>query len=67
VSERPKLEEIQSRLQRCPDEREWAQFHNPANLASAISIEAAELLELFLWISPEHEVKVTADDEAPFG
>ena len=31
------------------DERDWAQFHNPKDLALAISIEAGELLELFLW------------------
>lgn len=31
------------------DERNWAQFHTPRNLAAAISIEAAELQELFLW------------------
>jgi len=31
------------------DERDWLQFHDPKNLAEAISIEASELLELFLW------------------
>ena len=31
------------------DERDWEQFHNSKNLATAISIEAAELNELFLW------------------
>jgi NTP pyrophosphatase (non-canonical NTP hydrolase) len=31
------------------DERDWAQFHNPKDLAAAIAIEAAELQELFLW------------------
>ena len=31
------------------DERDWAQFHNPKDLALAVSIEAGELLELFLW------------------
>lgn len=35
------------------DEREWAQFHNPKDLAIALSIEASELLELFLWKSHE--------------
>lgn len=30
-------------------EREWKQFHSPENLAKSISIEAAELLELFQW------------------
>jgi len=30
-------------------ERDWAQFHSPENLAKSVSIEAAELLELFQW------------------
>ncbi len=34
-------------------ERDWEQFHSPKNLASAISVEAAELLENFLWDSPD--------------
>jgi NTP pyrophosphatase (non-canonical NTP hydrolase) len=35
------------------DERNWEQFHNPKDLAIAISAEAAELLELFLWKSAD--------------
>lgn len=35
------------------DERDWAQFHNPKDLALAINIEAGELLEEFLWKRPE--------------
>jgi NTP pyrophosphatase (non-canonical NTP hydrolase) len=34
------------------DERDWKQFHNPKDLAAALSIEAAELQELFLWKQP---------------
>jgi dCTP diphosphatase len=56
----PTLEQIQDRLRRFRDEREWAQFHSPANLASAISIEAAELLELFLWASTDQEKETLA-------
>jgi NTP pyrophosphatase (non-canonical NTP hydrolase) len=33
------------------DERNWKQYHDPKNLAEALSIEAGELLELFLWKS----------------
>lgn len=40
-------------LLRFRDERDWSQFHNPKDLALAISIEAGELLELFLWKNPE--------------
>ena len=35
------------------NERDWEQFHNTKDLALAISVEAAELLELFLWKKPE--------------
>ena len=43
------LEEAIVALERFRDERDWKQFHDSKNLASAISIEAAELNELFLW------------------
>ena len=42
------------------DKRDWAQFHDPKNLAEAISIEAAELLEHFLWKNPSESRKLTA-------
>ena len=35
------------------DDRDWLQFHDPKNLSQAISIEAAELQEIFLWQSTE--------------
>lgn len=35
------------------DQRDWAQFHNPKDLAVALNIEAAELLEAFLWKNAE--------------
>ena len=34
-------------------DRDWDQFHNPKDLAIALSIEASELLEAFLWKKPE--------------
>jgi hypothetical protein len=39
-------------------ERDWAQFHDSKNLATAISIEAAELNEPFLWKTAEESEKV---------
>ncbi|MBS4177646.1 nucleotide pyrophosphohydrolase [Lederbergia citrea] len=39
------------------DERNWRQYHNPKDLAISISIEAAELLEDFQWISSEEALK----------
>lgn len=38
-------------------ERDWEQFHTPRNLASSVSIEAAELLELFQWEEKPYENK----------
>lgn len=35
------------------DDRDWSQFHNPKDLSIALSIEANELLEQFLWKKPE--------------
>lgn len=35
------------------NERDWEQFHNPKDLAIALNIESSELLECFLWKSPE--------------
>ncbi|MGD6875248.1 nucleotide pyrophosphohydrolase [Bacillus infantis] len=39
------------------DERNWRQYHNPKDLAISISIEAAELLEDFQWVSSEEALK----------
>ncbi|SFA57829.1 NTP pyrophosphatase, house-cleaning of non-canonical NTPs [Pedobacter suwonensis] len=47
------IEEITAALIKFRDERDWAQFHNPKDLALALNIEAAELLELFLWKNAE--------------
>ena len=43
------LKELLSLLEKFRDERDWGQFHDSKNLALALSIEAAELNELFLW------------------
>lgn len=47
------INEITAQLTKFRDERDWAQFHNPKDLAIALNIEVAELLELYLWKSPE--------------
>lgn len=43
------------------EEREWAQFHNPKDLAISVSIEAAELLEVFQWSGADLEVAAKVD------
>lgn len=43
------LEELKKEIKDFVDQRDWNQFHTPANLAKSISIEANELLECFQW------------------
>ncbi len=40
---------MQEQLQKFNQERDWDQFHSPRNLSMSLSVEAAELLECFLW------------------
>lgn len=47
------LSNTTSLLLKFRDERDWKQFHNPKDLAVALSIEASELMEAFLWKKPE--------------
>jgi NTP pyrophosphatase (non-canonical NTP hydrolase) len=47
------IKEIIHELVKFRNERDWEQFHNSKDLALAISIESAELLELFLWKKAE--------------
>ncbi len=47
------MNDILDALKQFRDERDWEQFHNPKDLSLALNIEAGELLEAFLWKSPE--------------
>jgi NTP pyrophosphatase (non-canonical NTP hydrolase) len=44
-----RIDRIQQAILAFRDERDWAQYHSPKDLAMSISVESAELLELFLW------------------
>jgi NTP pyrophosphatase (non-canonical NTP hydrolase) len=56
------LQELKDLVANFRDERDWKQFHNPKDLAEAISIEAGELMELFLWQDKEQIDKKMNDD-----
>lgn len=47
------LADLQARLQQFADERDWNRFHSPKNLAMALSVEAAELVEIFQWLTED--------------
>ncbi len=61
------LEDIRKRLLKFRDLRDWKQFHDPKNLAEAISIEAGELLEHFLWKTIEDSKKLPPEDLSKVG
>ena len=44
------------RIRKFTSDRDWDQFHSPANLAKSIAIEAAELLECFQWDEKNYDV-----------
>lgn len=44
------------RIRKFTEDRDWDQFHTPANLAKSISIEASELLECFQWSDENYDI-----------
>jgi dCTP diphosphatase len=58
------LEELRNALQRFAAARDWNQFHSPKNLAIALSVEAAELLEHFQWMSEVESTALNPDQHA---
>ena len=58
------LKELQKRVMDFRDKRDWAQYHNPKDLAISISLEAAELLEIFQWKNPDEVEALKLDDKA---
>ena len=52
------IKTIQKQLADFADERDWDQFHNPKNLAMALSVEASELVEIFQWLTPEQAEEI---------
>jgi dCTP diphosphatase len=57
------IKNIQKQLTNFADERDWDQFHNPKNLAMALSVEASELVEIFQWLTPEQAEVIMNTDE----
>jgi dCTP diphosphatase len=51
---------VQARIREFVAERDWERFHTPKNVAAALSVEAAELLEIFTWLTPEESSALQA-------
>ena len=52
---------LQRQLRDFAAARDWQPYHTPKNLAMALMVEAAELLELFQWLTPEESRSLTID------
>ena len=52
------------RIRKFSEDRDWDQFHTPANLAKSISIEANELLECFQWSDTDYDLDHVRDELA---
>lgn len=55
------LQDLRGRLQAFVDERDWQQFHSPKNLAMAMIVEAAELVEHFQWMTEQQSLELASD------
>ena len=52
------LADLNSQTNLFSDERDWSQFHSPKNLSMALIVEAAELVEIFQWMTPDESIAV---------
>ncbi len=53
------MDRLRDEIARFARERDWEQFHSPKNLAMALSVEVAELLEIFQWLSEKESYQLT--------
>lgn len=57
------VRDIQVRLRQFALDRDWEQYHSPKNLSVALAVEAAELMEIFQWVTPEESNNVANNPE----
>jgi len=57
------IQEIQKMASHFAKERQWEKFHSPKNLAMSINIEAAELAEVFQWLTEEQSYQAAEQQE----
>lgn len=55
------LTELRDRLRVFAVERDWDQFHTPKNLACALAVEAAEVMEHFQWLTDDQSQRLSSE------
>ena len=58
---------LQRRLRQFAADRDWQPYQTPKNLAMAMMVEAAELLEIFQWLTPEQSLALSDDQRRHLG
>jgi dCTP diphosphatase len=58
------LDALRDELRKFIAARDWQQFHAPKNLVMALSVETAELVEIFQWLTPEQSHHLTPEQRA---
>ena len=56
------LEALRLRLRKFAQVRDWEQFHSPKNLSMALSVEVAELVEHFQWLTEEQSTRLDSQE-----
>jgi NTP pyrophosphatase (non-canonical NTP hydrolase) len=67
MSTPPTLPDLQLRIRRFAEERDWLQFHDPKNLSMAIAVEAGELMDHFRWVANDRSRQVLDDPRSRAG
>ena len=62
MQDRIDLDKVKQAIRSFATEREWDQFHSPKNIATALSVESSELLEIFQWINEDSSRGIMSDD-----
>ncbi|WP_136806631.1 MazG-like family protein [Desulfosediminicola flagellatus] len=55
------MKQLQTEIKEFIEQRDWQRFHSPKNLAMALSVETAELVEIFQWLTPAQSHNVSSD------
>lgn len=61
------LIELRTRINTFVEERDWAQFHSPKNLAMAMIVEAGEVVEHFQWMTEQESLNLNAETKKQVG
>ncbi|MEI8346606.1 MAG: nucleotide pyrophosphohydrolase [Pseudomonadota bacterium] len=63
TSELLDLTELKEKLRQFAQEREWEIYHNPKNLSMALTVESAELMEIFQWLTAEETQELSVENK----